>query len=73
MNILLDDELEPHISDFGIAKLLDQSSPALMSGILRGTIGYIAPGKFNFFFFFFNFRVFCSYINYMVMMMMKMF
>ncbi|CAH1422944.1 unnamed protein product [Lactuca virosa] len=43
MNILLDDELEPHISDFGIAKLLDQSSPALMSGILRGTIGYIAP------------------------------
>lgn len=43
MNILLDDELEPHISDFGIAKLLDQSSPALMSGTLRGTVGYIAP------------------------------
>ncbi|KAI3727398.1 hypothetical protein L1987_67212 [Smallanthus sonchifolius] len=43
MNILLDAELEPHISDFGIAKLLDQSSPALMSGTLRGTIGYIAP------------------------------
>ncbi|KAJ0755717.1 putative protein kinase RLK-Pelle-LRR-XI-1 family [Helianthus annuus] len=43
MNILLDEELEPHISDFGIAKLLDQSSAALMSGTLRGTIGYIAP------------------------------
>lgn len=43
MNILLDADLEPHISDFGIAKLLDQSSPALLSGTLRGTIGYIAP------------------------------
>ncbi|XP_071728547.1 uncharacterized protein [Rutidosis leptorrhynchoides] len=43
MNILLDAELEPHISDFGIAKLLDQSSSTLMSGTLRGTIGYIAP------------------------------
>nr|XP_043636938.1 receptor-like protein kinase isoform X2 [Erigeron canadensis] len=43
MNILLDSELEPHISDFGIAKLLDQSTPALMSGTLRGTVGYIAP------------------------------
>ncbi|KAJ0794866.1 putative protein kinase RLK-Pelle-LRR-XI-1 family [Helianthus annuus] len=43
MNILLDEEMEPHISDFGIAKLIDQSSPTLMSGTLRGTIGYIAP------------------------------
>ncbi|KAL9996241.1 putative protein kinase RLK-Pelle-LRR-XI-1 family [Helianthus debilis subsp. tardiflorus] len=42
MNILLDDGMVPHISDFGIAKLLDQSSNT-NEWHTSGTIGYIAP------------------------------
>ncbi|CAK7325092.1 unnamed protein product [Dovyalis caffra] len=44
-NILLDSDMEPHISDFGIAKLLDQSSASAQSLLVPGTIGYIAPGN----------------------------
>ncbi|WJX75016.1 hypothetical protein P8452_58598 [Trifolium repens] len=42
-NILLDSDMEPHIADFGIAKLLDQSSASNPSLSVPGTIGYIAP------------------------------
>ncbi|CAI0440097.1 unnamed protein product [Linum tenue] len=43
-NILLDSDMEPHISDFGIAKLLDQSSgSSTQSMMVDGTVGYIAP------------------------------
>lgn len=42
-NILLDNEFEPHISDFGLATLLDGN--AALSPTLIGTGGYIAPGK----------------------------
>ncbi|KAJ0007822.1 hypothetical protein Pint_30494 [Pistacia integerrima] len=42
-NILLDSEMEPHISDFGIAKLLDQSPSSTSSIFVPGTVGYIAP------------------------------
>ncbi|XP_051134872.1 receptor-like protein kinase [Andrographis paniculata] len=47
MNILLDSEMEPHISDFGIAKLLDESavSSVTQSSRVHGTIGYMAPEK----------------------------
>ncbi|KAM0041127.1 putative protein kinase RLK-Pelle-LRR-XI-1 family [Helianthus debilis subsp. tardiflorus] len=46
MNILLDGDMEAHISDFGIAKLLDQSATgALATSTLMGIIGYIATGK----------------------------
>nr|XP_027121461.1 receptor-like protein kinase [Coffea arabica] len=44
MNILLDSEWEPHISDFGLAKLLDEQQAASMScSAVIGTVGYIAP------------------------------
>ncbi|KAK9130190.1 hypothetical protein Sjap_010677 [Stephania japonica] len=42
-NILLDSEMEPHISDFGIAKLMDQPSASTNSISIMGTIGYMAP------------------------------
>ncbi|KAK4395002.1 Receptor-like protein kinase [Sesamum angolense] len=45
MNILLDSELEPHISDFGIAKLLDESVTSTPSSMVQGTIGYMAPER----------------------------
>jgi serine/threonine protein kinase len=34
----------PHISDFGIAKLMDQPSTASQTTGIVGTIGYMAPG-----------------------------
>ncbi|BBG99728.1 Leucine-rich repeat receptor-like protein kinase PEPR1 [Prunus dulcis] len=43
MNILLDSDMEPHVADFGIAKLLDQSSASTASAAVVGTTGYIAP------------------------------
>lgn len=39
--------MEPHIADFGIAELLDQSSASSLSVIVAGTTGYIAPEKFS--------------------------
>lgn len=43
-NILLDEEFEAHINDFGIARLIDpQLSGSTLSSTLRGSIGYMAP------------------------------
>lgn len=43
-NILLDETLEAHVGDFGLAKLIDLPHSRSMSAV-AGSYGYIAPGK----------------------------
>ncbi|KAG0614658.1 hypothetical protein M758_6G193700 [Ceratodon purpureus] len=45
-NVLLDEDLEPHISDFGVAKVMamkPKDKNMLSTAFVTGTYGYIAP------------------------------
>ncbi|XP_057971579.1 leucine-rich repeat receptor-like serine/threonine/tyrosine-protein kinase SOBIR1 [Malania oleifera] len=42
-NVLLDDEMEARISDFGLAKAMPDANTHVTSSNVAGTVGYIAP------------------------------
>ncbi|KAG8644297.1 hypothetical protein MANES_11G116300v8 [Manihot esculenta] len=46
-NILLDENFNPRISDFGLAKLCSKDQSTVSMTTARGTIGYIAPEVFS--------------------------
>eukprot|EP01018_Ginkgo_biloba_P010081 Gb_35408 [translate_table: standard] len=42
-NILLDDNFEAHVADFGLAKAIPEAATHITSSNVAGTVGYIAP------------------------------
>ena len=42
-NILLDDEGEPYVTDFGLAKVFGRATERRPPGVIAGTPSYMAP------------------------------
>ena len=42
-NILLDNQGQPYVTDFGLAKQVDKDAGLTQSGLIIGTPGYMAP------------------------------
>ena len=42
-NVLIDAQGQPHITDFGLAKLMHEGSDLTLSGVVMGSPSYIAP------------------------------
>ncbi|KAF7087354.1 hypothetical protein CFC21_090552 [Triticum aestivum] len=42
-NVMLDAQMEPKITDFGLSRFLDQGISTLVTQHIAGTLGYIAP------------------------------
>jgi serine/threonine protein kinase len=45
-NILLEENMTAHVSDFGISKLLVDNDHSIELTRMPGTVGYLAPGIF---------------------------
>jgi len=63
-NVLIDENIVAHVSDFGIARLVslvdDISSKETSTIGVKGTVGYAPPGIYNIFFMFI--RVLLSFV-----------
>ncbi|GLJ19292.1 hypothetical protein SUGI_0347010 [Cryptomeria japonica] len=46
-NILLNNEYIAHVSDFGLAKVMNSEGPSTSSSVFVGSSGYMAPGEDN--------------------------
>ncbi|XP_044335338.1 protein QUIRKY [Triticum aestivum] len=46
-NILLDDDMVPKITDFGLSRCLDENQSQVFTKTISGTMGYLAPERYG--------------------------